>query len=431
MTSVYIAPANPAEAAPQQPLPPTTGPIIVATDGTEASDAAIVAARLLAASTNAPLQVVSAVEPITPPLFSTDAAPLLADVTTPRRAAQRDAIHQQLQRLVQPPGDCSVTMFDGEAAPVLAKAAHDRHARLLVLGRGRHGVMGRLLIGETVLRVLQLADVPVLAVEPGLAALPQRAMIAIDFSPCSIYAARVALSIIDPNATVYLVYVTPRLEQLAPAFEQLEEHDAQIQAAFAQLRRELGAEHMRIEPVTIRGHLGRALVDFASSKNVDLVASGTHGYGFFNRLILGSVATQLVRGAQCSVLAVPGSAAVRAAAHGEARPGRTRSLPRDAWPHELELFSRDNASRRCRLEVDDRDLGAQAVGTDLPLAGATYDHHAGEVQFVFGSSGRLGRSLSHVVPDVTAIDIQSDTDGRARALHVATERGSTLVTFAD
>jgi nucleotide-binding universal stress UspA family protein len=331
-------------------LPLSTGSIIVATDGTEASDSAIVAGRVLAARTGAPLQIVSAVEPFAIPTFDADLATVPPEITALRRTAQRDAIHAQLQRLGQSSIEQPVMMFDGDAASVVAKAAHDRHARMLVLGRGRHGLMGRMLMGETVLRVLQLADVPVLAVEPGFAALPQRVMIAIDFSPYSVYAARVALSIIDPNATLYLTYVTPRFEELTPGLDLLAERDEAVEAALARVRGEIGAEQMQVETITLRGHLGHALVDFATSKNVDLVVSGTHGYGFFNRLILGSVAKQLVHGAPCSVLAVPGSAAIRAATREHV--GGSHALDPDAG---VVRQARDLQPDECEQALSDRD----------------------------------------------------------------------------
>jgi nucleotide-binding universal stress UspA family protein len=298
--------------APQQALPPSAGPIIAATDGSPDADAAIIAAQLLGAHTNASIQVVSALEPIVIPSMGWDTTPVSPDVYVHRRTALREAILEQLRRLVPSSIEYPVSLIDGDTAPVLARVAHERRARLLLLGRGRHSLVDRLLMGETVPRVLQLADVPVFAAESGIAALPRRILIATDFSPYSLYASRVALSLVDRDATLYLAHVTPRPEKLGPGLEWMAEGNG-LSAAFDQMRTEIGAEHMHVETAILSGSPGRALVDFASSTNVDLVVSGTHGYGFFNRLVLGSVATQLVRGAPCSVLAVPGSAAERAA----------------------------------------------------------------------------------------------------------------------
>jgi nucleotide-binding universal stress UspA family protein len=268
-----------------------------------------------------------------------------------------------------------------------------------------------------VLRVLQLADVPVLAAEPGISALPQRIVIATDFSPYSVYAARVALSMADPGATILLAHTAPRGNH--------------VESELDRVRRDVGADSMHVQTAVLSGNPGRALVEFAARSNADLVVSGTHGYGFFNRLVLGSVATQLVRGAPCSVLVVPGSAATGAATRGRGDHGHTRSLPIDEWSRALATFTRTNAGRQCSAEINDRQLGAQVQGSSLPLVGAAYDRHGDEVQLMFGATGLAGRYLSHVVPDVTAVEILADTDGRDRALRVASDSGSTLLTFVD
>lgn len=411
------SPVSAAQDVSQQTLRLPTGPILVATDGTPDSDSAIVAAQLFRTSTGAPVQVLAALEPVLIQTFDIGTVPADPDMYGPRRAMLRELIHDQLRRLLPTTADLQVTILDGIASQVLARVAHDRHARLLLMGRGRHGLVDRLMLGETVLRVLQLADAPVLAAESGISELPHRVLIATDFSPYSVYAARVAMSLIDPEATIYLAHVAPRTEL--------------VQAELERVRSEIGAEHRSVQTVTLSGSAGRALVDFATSSNVDLVVSGTHGYGFFNRLILGSVAMQLVRGAPCSVLVVPGSAATRAATREIAGRGRTRSVPANEWPRALGTFSRHNAGRQCTAEIDDRELGAQVQGNALPLVGAAYDHHGNEVQLMFGTSGLAGRYLSHVVPDVSGVEILADEDGRDRALRVASGTGSTLVTFTD
>ncbi|HEY9515142.1 MAG TPA: universal stress protein, partial [Gemmatimonadaceae bacterium] len=376
-----------------------------------------VAAQLFAARTGAPVQLVSVLEPLIVQTFDMGTVPMEAAMDEPRRAMLRELIHDQLRRLLPASTELQVTLLDGIAAQVLAHVAHDRDARLLILGRGRHGLVDRLMLGETVLRALQLADVPVLAAEPGISELPKRVMIATDFSSYSVYAARVALSLMDPGATIYLAHAAPRTDHLETEFESV--------------RREMGAEHMTVETVVLSGSPGRALVDFATSSNVDLVVSGTHGYGFFNRLILGSIATQLVRGAPCSVLAVPGSAATRAAARKHAGRGHTRSVPSNEWPMALATFSQRNARRQCSVEIDDVEIGAQVQGNALPLVGAAYDHHGKEVQLMFGASGLAGRYLSHVVPDVSGVELLADENGRDRALRVSSASGSTLVAFID
>lgn len=393
------------------------GPILVASDGGPDSDAAIVTAQLYAARTGAPIRLVGALEPIVIQTFDIGTVPADPTILGPRRTMLREEIHDQLRRLAPRGATFPVTISDGIAPQVIANEAHNSHARLLVLGRGRHGLVDRIMEGETVLRVLQLADVPVLAAEPGAAELPKRVLIATDFSQYSIYAARVALSLVDPQAIIYLAHATRSRE---PIVQELE-----------RVRREIGADDREVHPVVLRGDPGRELVNFASRNNVDLAVSGTHGYGFFNRLVLGSVATSLVRGAPCSVLAVPGNALSRAAAQMKAGNGHTHSVPSRNWSHELSEFTRRNVGRPCSVEIEDPDLGAQLQGNALPLIGASYDRHGNEVQLMFGMRGLASRYLTHVVPDVTGVDILCDQVARERTLRVSNDGGSTLVTFTD
>ncbi|HEY9429199.1 MAG TPA: universal stress protein [Gemmatimonadaceae bacterium] len=394
-----------------------TGPIVVATDGAPESDSAVVAAQLYASRTAAPVRVVAALEPLVIQTFDIATLPADPAMLGPRRSMLREEIHDQLRRLVPRDADYPVTITDGVAPQVIAHAAHASHARLLVLGRGRHGLIDRLMEGETVLRVLQLADVPVLAAEPGASELPKRVIIATDFSPYSIYAARVALSLVDPDATVYVVHVTRSKEPL--------------QSELHKVTQAIGAEAMTVHTVVLRGDPGRELVNFASRANVDLVVSGTHGYGFFNRLVLGSVATCLVRGAPCSVLVVPGSALARAMSRMHLGDGQTRGVPFHDWPHALLDFTRRNSGRNCFVEIDDPDLGAQLQGNALPLIGASYDRHGNEVQLMFGMRGLASRYLTHVVPDAAGVEVLTDQDGRDHALRVSNDGGSTLITFID
>lgn len=394
-----------------------TGPIIVATDGTPDSDSAIIGAQLFASRAQAQVRLVTVLEPVIVYGFDMGSVPADPTIYGPRRAMQRELVHDQIRRLLPASTHTQVIVLEGNVAQALAREAHDRNARALVLGRGRHGLVDRMMLGETVLRVLQLADVPVLAAESGISGLPKRILIATDFSPHSVYAARVGLSMVDPDATILLAHAAPRRDHL--------------EAELERVRHEIGAEHMPVQTVVLSGSPGGALVDFAASSNADLVVSGTHGYGFFNRLVLGSVATQLVRGAPCSVLIVPGSAATRAATRERAGHGHTRSVPADEWPRALATFTRANAGRHCSAEIDDHQLGAQVQGNSLPLIGAAYDHHGNEVQLMFGAAGLAGRYLSHVVPDVTAVEILADGDGRDRVLRVGSGSGSTLLTFVD
>ncbi len=60
------------------------------------------------------------------------------------------------------------------------------------------------------------------------------------------------------------------------------------------------------------GPPAQAIVDYARDHGINLIAMGTHGRGGFAHLLLGSVAEQVVRTAECPVLTVRGTAAALA-----------------------------------------------------------------------------------------------------------------------
>jgi nucleotide-binding universal stress UspA family protein len=52
----------------------------------------------------------------------------------------------------------------------------------------------------------------------------------------------------------------------------------------------------------LEGDPAEEIIDYANSANIDLIVMGTHGRTGLERLLLGSVAEKVLRGAQCSVL---------------------------------------------------------------------------------------------------------------------------------
>ena len=64
------------------------------------------------------------------------------------------------------------------------------------------------------------------------------------------------------------------------------------------------------ETPPIAGNPAQEIVAFAAHINADLIAAGNHSYHVVERLLVGRVATQLLRTAHCSVLLAPSSASV-------------------------------------------------------------------------------------------------------------------------
>jgi nucleotide-binding universal stress UspA family protein len=64
------------------------------------------------------------------------------------------------------------------------------------------------------------------------------------------------------------------------------------------------AEGINLETVILEGKPAAEIVKFSAEKGIDLIVIGTQGKRGFERLLLGSVAEQVVRSATCKVLVV-------------------------------------------------------------------------------------------------------------------------------
>ena len=407
-----------------------TGPILVATNVADDSDAAFPVADAIAMRANASVDVLSVIVPFVMPMYGLEGIAVSPETAMAVRESRINAVHEQMDRLV-PRRGWPVQVVTGEPARDIAQRAQQTNARVVVVGRGRHSVVERMLDGETVLRLLQFGDAPVFAVDPTLRALPHHVVIATDFSEFSLYAARVAMSFVAPNATVVLVNVAPPFVEADPILRDVEtSYRSHAEVAFAQLRTTLYRDGVTIECVILTGNASDALMRYATTVQADLIVTATHGYGFFRRMVLGSVAAALVRHATCSVLCIPGSAHTMAAARARTKTNaRTRTFDVNALDAELAAFTSSNAGRRCHVEIDTEELGAQVLGHGLPLVGATYDAHGHAVSLMFGASTLLGQHLTHTVSDVSAIDISANGEGHDQVLRIAHPGGQTLVSL--
>ena len=407
------------------------GPVIVATDTTAASDAAIPLADAIASRAHADGIVLSVVEPLNVPIYGVDGMVVAMESAEGTHEYRKSSALAQMMRMRPGAVPWPVSVTTGEPANEVTRHAHELHARMIVVGRGRHHGIDRLLGGEAVLRMLQLGDTPVLAVEPTLTSAPRRVVIATDFSPFSLYAAQVAMTVAAPDATIWLLHVGPPFDETVPFLrDQAERYREMCAAAFARMRVALPEGRLDYQPVVLTGSAPDALLDFLHGHDADLVVSATHGYGFLRRMILGSVAASLIRRAPCSVLVVPGSAHTVAAARAQQAPNATtRAFSAGTFDAELSGFTERNTGRRCTVEVDTRELGAQVIGHELMLAGASFDHHSHSVAIMFGTSTLEGMHLTHRINGVTGIDLVSSVGGLDQVLRIAHTDGQTLLSI--
>jgi nucleotide-binding universal stress UspA family protein len=228
----------------------------------------------------------------------------LVDITRESRDAalltQRDRTHPGIREW---PFDVAI----GPRVETIIANAERRHASLILLGIGAHGVSARLLQRETALRVIRAASTPVLALPSHAWGVPHTALAALDFTASSEHAARTALSLLGGEGTLYLAHVTPRtaIPQGDPRTWE-EFMRAGIAPKLVAVARELEPPPgVRVEYVLLHGEPAHELLAFAEERRIDMIAAGAHGRSALGRLMLGSVSTTLVRKAHCWVLVAP------------------------------------------------------------------------------------------------------------------------------
>lgn len=128
-----------------------------------------------------------------------------------------------------------------------------------------------------------------------------------DFSERSLHAFRLACSLArDHEAQLVVLHVAapPPIAYGSgvPVFDQLEENRAVYLEKLAQLQpRDPG---IRVEYRLERGEAAGQIVRVAKEIGCDLIVMGTHGRTGFGRLMMGSVAEEVLRKAPCPVLSL-------------------------------------------------------------------------------------------------------------------------------
>ena len=403
------------------------GPVLVATDGTSSADAALRAASVISDHSGADVVALSVLASL--PLIAGDYGLLIPplDSTDAHRHALTQRVREQLLAFGPATRDWTVEIREGDPAATIARTAQELDAKLIVVGLGHHDLADRIFGGETALHALRLARNPVLAVPPGFATMPMQVVVATDFSPASVAAARQAFEVIDTATTVYLIHVAPQLELQPEAFATwMTMFSEGLSTAFERVKANLGLpESVTVKTVSRTGRAAREILSFAESVNADLIITGSRGAGLIDRILVGSTATGILRGARCAVLAVPtGPMESKLTSTSE-----RVTVERDHWGAEFDAFTKRNVGRIAALEVDDPEFGAQFQERNYPFLGATWDHHDERVEIMLGDFEGGGRHLTRGIAGVTGIDIVRDADGRDWVLRVGHRPGQTILTF--
>jgi nucleotide-binding universal stress UspA family protein len=282
-------------------------PILLATHGMKEADAAVRAAGQLSDATHRPVRVLAALEP--PPMVASEYGFVvpIEDLGEERRDGLLERVRYQLAEVTGQKVTWPTELRSGDPATTIARMAESMNAALIVMGLGHHQMMDRVFGNETTLHTLRAARTPIFAVPQSYAQLPRRAVCGVDFSGAGMAAAHAAMIYLPTLTSITLVHVAPRWDLQPTAYaEWRSEYERGVGPALDRVIRELDAPANVAVTTAIReGKTTKELIAAADEVDADVIVVGSKGLGFLDRVLVGSTATGVIRGAHCAVFAFP------------------------------------------------------------------------------------------------------------------------------
>lgn len=274
--------------------------VIVGTNGNRGSDGALKTAALLLEHGRTRVSVIGVVQ-------------LLDEWVRTERAdaghAKAQMLEDVLVQLARVSPSCvnwSIEIRHGDPATVLAEAARQRDARLIITGIGHHDHALDRFGAETTLSAVHRSRVPVLALPETIEQLPTKAIIATDFSAQSLNSARESLSIFPTINSVHFVHMASPTRQDLEAVDRWRTPSGRDpHSILDDDRRRIGLySGVDFRTTQIDGYAIPEILELARSTGADIIVAGSRGAGLAQRLIVGSTAVSAPR---CAILALPTS----------------------------------------------------------------------------------------------------------------------------
>ncbi len=276
--------------------------VLAATDASEHGLAAVVTGSACAVRLGAALELVSVLEARLFPLGvrAADYQESLGEELRGKVLAQAEAAGL---------ADATLHTPSGLAPLLITELAEEIGADMVVVGAHPRPAVARFLVGSTAERVIRLAHAPVLVATEQRREPFRRILAAVDLSRQSRRVLEAAATIAQADqAQLRALYVqdrlTPMLLEAALFDEREQRHHARIQFGLVLSELSLPSELM-VSNAVREGHAGHEILHEVEDWGADLIVVGTHGFGFFNRLLLGSTSTHVLRHGRCATLVVP------------------------------------------------------------------------------------------------------------------------------
>lgn len=292
--------------------------ILIAYDGSHAADEAVALARSVAWPPDSTIRVVAVAEPPVVVLAapwapgSTTIAPEIDDQMV---AYLDDRVADAVRRLTGAAGHVEGVVLRGRPATAIVDEARQLGADLVVAGSRGHGAIAELVLGSVTAEVVDQAPCPVLvARRPTLS----RVVFATDGSEPSAAAEKIlgewsifaglpvrvvsVANVVEPWHTG----IAPTMyRQVVDAYtKDLEESRAQHRKIAEEVAGRMAATGRTAEPKLLTGDAATAIIAAADEFEADLVVIGSRGQTGLARMVLGSVARNVLHASRVSVLVV-------------------------------------------------------------------------------------------------------------------------------
>ncbi|RKG81577.1 universal stress protein [Corallococcus exercitus] len=293
--------------ATRKPLPPLLRKVLVATDFSPAGARAVERTARLPLAPGAAVTLVHALPGRAPREFVEQAR---------ERAGRTLAViaHELHASLHAAGSSASVEarLVFGKPAPTLVRQAESAGTDLVVLGRHGRRPVRDLFLGSTAEHVIRYGPSPVLVVHGLVEDAYRRPLVAVDAEETARHAAGFLPALLEPRTSLRLIhaYESPLEYMVFPGLtrEERTRYRARFKdSALRELRplhRHLDALGLRYRQAVEHGSPYSIILKEARQHRADLLALGTQARSGVSRILLGSVATDVVREVGCDVLVV-------------------------------------------------------------------------------------------------------------------------------
>lgn len=231
------------------------------------------------------------------------------------RSTADDDVRHAGERLARLGLTVDTAVLRGRPATAISDRARAMRADLIVVGSRGHGRIGSMRLGSISAELVDHAPAPVL-VARGTSI--DNVLLAWDGSSCAVDAAGLlqtwpifagssirVVSVADIEVPWWTGFPEPGSPEMMPIFVEAVDASRHHHDELAmEMADELRADGLTATPERLEGDAATELLASARSARTDLIVMGTHGRTGLARLVIGSVARNVLHHAACSVLIV-------------------------------------------------------------------------------------------------------------------------------